>query len=107
MNDFNTPIQTLKDRHEKFVQERGWTEFNNPKNLAMSISIEAAEILEIFQWLTLEESEDLKNGHKKFEHLQEEMADVLIYMMAMANRLNIDLTTAVINKMKKNEKRTW
>ena len=105
MNDKITPLQILKDKHADFVNSRNWTEFNTPKNLAMSIAIEASELMEIFQWLTVEESENIKENDEEFIHLKEEIADVMIYLMALANRLNIDLTDAIVDKLAKNEKR--
>lgn len=103
--DENTYISDLKKTVGKFVSERGWTKDHNPKNLAMSISIEAAELMEIFQWLSIEESWDINKSPEKFVHLKEELADVLIYCLSLSNQLGIDIVDAVEDKMQKNEKR--
>jgi len=71
----------------------------------MSISIEAAELMGIFQWLSIEEANNISKDEEKFTHLKEEIADVIIYCLSLSNRLNIDVSEAVKDKMKKNEKR--
>jgi len=105
MNDQKTNIQDLKDNIEAFVQKREWAQFHSPKNLAMSISIEAAELMEIFQWLTVEEAWKIADDPETFIHLKEEIADVMIYCLSLANRLDIDITMAIEDKVAKNEKR--
>jgi dCTP diphosphatase len=104
MEDKITNIQEIKDKINKFVKERNWTESHSPKNLSMSISIEAAELMEIFQWLSTEEAWDIKNS-EEFTHLKEELADVLIYCLSFANQLGIDVADAIEDKMSKNARR--
>lgn len=101
MTDQQTNIQQLKDKIAKFVQERNWNQFHNPKNLAMSIAIEASELMEIFQWLSMEESWDINNSSES-NHLKEELSDVIIYCLSLANQLDIDVATAIEDKIKKN-----
>ena len=101
MNDNSTNIQSLKDKVLEFVQARNWDDFHNPKNLAMSIAIEAGELMEIFQWLNEEEANNIMKSDEKV-HLQEELADVIIYCLSLANRLDIDVSTAIEDKIKKN-----
>ena len=101
MKDKTTNIQSLKDKVLKFVQERDWNDFHNPKNLAMSIAIESSELMEIFQWLNEEESNNIMDSDERV-HLQEELADIIIYCLSMANRLDIDVTGAIEDKIKKN-----
>ena len=84
------------DRIHKFIDERDWSKFHSPANLAKSISIEASELLECFQWS--EEEYDL-------EHVKEELADVLIYCHDLLDRLELDEDTIVNAKMEKNEKK--
>ena len=105
MNDQQTNLQALKDIVESFVQKRDWAQFHSPKNLAMSISIEAAELMEIFQWLTNEEAWNVNENPETFNHLKEEIADVMIYCLSLANRLDIDVAEAISSKVAKNEKR--
>lgn len=88
---------------KKFSQERDWEQFHNPKNLSMALSVEASELLEIFQWLTLEQAENL--DQKKREHAKQEIADIAVYLIRMCMHLNIDLEDAIIEKMKLNEKK--
>ncbi|WAA12664.1 nucleotide pyrophosphohydrolase [Fervidibacillus halotolerans] len=104
MHDNNIKVQEIKDRVKTFVEQRNWQEAHNPKNLAMSIAIESAELMEIFQWLSIQESWEVKNS-EQFTHLKEELADVLIYCLSLSNRLDIDVTTIIEEKLKKNEKK--
>lgn len=101
MNDKSVNIELLKERVEEFVEERDWIQYHKPKNLAMSISIEAAELMEIFQWSTVADSSKIADTDE-FEHLKEELADVLIYSISLANRLDIDITQAILDKIEKN-----
>jgi NTP pyrophosphatase (non-canonical NTP hydrolase) len=101
LSDSNTTVQTLRDLMEQFVSERDWHQFHSPKNLAMSLSIEAAELMEHFQWLTTEQSQAINDETK--HDVGEELADVLCYAFSIANSLNIDITSAVYAKMEKNQ----
>lgn len=101
MTDQTTNIQQLKDKVAKFVADRNWKQFHNPKNLSMSIAIEASELMEIFQWMTEEEAWDVNNSSES-THLKEELSDVIIYCMSLANQLDIDITVAIEDKLKKN-----
>lgn len=93
----------LKGIIQQFIGERDWQKYHNPKNLAMSISIEAAELMEIFQWLTLEESISLKDNKAKFEMIKEEIADIIIYCISLGNVFDIDLSKAILDKIEKNK----
>jgi NTP pyrophosphatase (non-canonical NTP hydrolase) len=104
MQDRITPVQNLKELVTKFVAERDWLKAHNPKNLSMCIAIEAAELMEIFQWMNSEESLEICNT-EEFVHLKEELADVLIYCISLANQLDIDIAGAVEDKMVKNGKK--
>lgn len=84
------------EKINKFRDERNWRQFHNEKDLAISISLEASELLEIFQWKTPEE------GIEDFEHLKEELADVLIYSYMMADNLNLDIAEIIAEKLVKN-----
>ncbi len=86
-----------------FVRERDWEQFQSPKNLAMALSVEVAELLEHFQWLTQAESCDLPP--EKRAAVADEMADVLIYLVRLADRLDIDLLDAAERKMERNGER--
>lgn len=97
MSDATTFLQELKDLVAGFVRERDWEQFHTPKNLAMSIAIEAAELMEIFQW-----APETDPRPENPDQLREELADVVIYCLAMANRLGVDLSSAVREKVAKN-----
>ena len=92
--------QRLQEALEDFARERDWNQFHSPKNLAMALSVEASELLEHFQWLTPEQSADLDTATR--DEVAEEIADVQIYLLRLADKLSIDLETAVQEKMEKN-----
>ena len=102
MSDKETNIDELKSLIEAFVDERDWKQFHNPKNISMAISIEAAELMELFQWLTLDESKEVLKLGKVRENAIDEIADVMIYAIAFCNRNNIDISDAIRKKMEKN-----
>lgn len=104
MNDAETRLQEIKDKVAAFTEERNWTGQHSPKNLAMSIAIEAAELMEIFQWVSTDDAWKITES-SEFTHLQEELADVIIYCCSLASRLNIDVAAAIEDKMEKNAKR--
>jgi NTP pyrophosphatase (non-canonical NTP hydrolase) len=98
-SDNGTTMGELKAKVEAFVAARQWERFHTGKNLAMSIAIEAAELMEHFQW-----SPEADSPLKKAE-AAEELADVLIYALALSNRLDIDVAAAITAKLHKNETR--
>ncbi|MDZ4820844.1 MAG: nucleotide pyrophosphohydrolase [Planctomycetota bacterium] len=89
----------------QFVHERDWDQFHSPKNLAMSLAIETAELMEHFQWVTVEASRQLTADPSKREAIGEELADVLSYTLALANSLDLDLATIFLDKMSKNARK--
>jgi dCTP diphosphatase len=99
MND----LESLKLRLRTFAEERDWDQFHSPKNLSMALIAEAAELVEHFQWLTEEQSAAL--SQQKLEEVQEELADILIYLVRAADKLNIDLLRAAQEKIGKNEQK--
>ena len=103
MSDSETTIDELRRLVDDFVQRRDWRQFHSPKNLAMSMAIEAAELMEHFQWLTADQSRAVAGQPEPLGKVAEELADVLCYALAMANELGIDLSTAIRKKMQKNE----
>lgn len=105
MNDRETSLQQLKDVLTEFVDQRDWSQFHSPKNLSMSLAIEAAELMEHFQWITIEESRELVDDPEKRAAAAEELADVFSYTLALANVLGIDLTQTYLDKMQKNREK--
>ena len=102
MPDSTTTLADLRDLIRRFVDERDWRQFHSPKNLSMSLAIEAAELMEHFQWIDLAESRDIASDPAKLAEVREEIADVLCYVLALANEFNLDLSAAVRDKMIKN-----
>ena len=87
----------LRDLVRQFVDERDWDQFHTPKNLASALTVEAAELLEHFQWLQHGRAEEL--GEAKLVEVRHEMADVLVYLVRLADKLDVDLLAAVQEKM--------
>lgn len=96
-------MEKIESIIKEFSAQRDWDKFHNPKNIAMALSVEASELLEIFQWLTFEQSENLEE--KKKEHAKQEIADIAVYLIRMCMNLDINLEEAIISKMKMNEKK--
>lgn len=96
-------MQELVKRLRLFAEERDWEQFHSPKNLAMALSVEVAEIAEHFQWLTEEESRGL--GEDKRAALADEIGDVMIYLANLSDKLGIDPLRAAREKLEKNEKK--
>ena len=94
-------IAKIQEFQRQFAKERDWEQFHTPKNLSMALSAEVGELLEIFQWLTTEQSDNLKESEKKND-VSEELADITYYVLRIADMMNIDLEKAVWDKMKKN-----
>jgi NTP pyrophosphatase (non-canonical NTP hydrolase) len=94
-------VEALQSALREFARAREWGQFHSPKNLASALSVESAELLEHFQWLTEEQSRNLSPG--KRDEIAEEIADVLIYAMQLADKLGIDLLDAAWKKLKVNE----
>jgi dCTP diphosphatase len=90
----------LRDKLRIFVAERDWDQFHSPKNLAMALCVEAAELMEHFQWLTEAESRSL--APDKLAEVRDEMADVLVYLVRLADKLDVDLLDAANKKIAKN-----
>ena len=102
MEDNKTVVSDLKKIVKDFVNEREWGQFHNPKNLSMSIAIESAELMELFQWLTENKSKEAMLTGNLRDHAIDEIADILIYTIAFCNENNIDIKRAIDRKMKKN-----
>lgn len=93
-------LRDRRDRLRVFAAERDWEQFHTPKNLAAALSVEAAELLEHFQWLTDAQSADLEPAKKA--RVAEELADVLLYLVRLADRLDVDLMDAALAKIAAN-----
>ena len=96
-------IKDLTKKIVKFNKDRNWKQFHNPKDLAISLSLEASEVLEHFQWKSKEEIDEYIKSHK--EHIGEELADVFYWVLLMSHDLKIDIIKASEKKLKKNEEK--
>ncbi|HEX5364499.1 MAG TPA: nucleotide pyrophosphohydrolase [Gallionella sp.] len=90
----------LRDRLRSFAEERDWEPFHTPKNLSMALMVEVAELMEHFQWLTAEQSAELPAETR--QAVSEELADCLLYLVRLSDRLGVDLRAAALLKLEKN-----
>lgn len=102
---FMTSFDDLKDRYREFVNKRDWEQFHTPKNLAEAISIESSELLEAFLWHDNYDADRVTDDPELMGKIEEELADVVIYSLALASQLDIDLASCVETKMDNNEDR--
>ncbi len=98
----NIDLQKLNQDIEQFVKERDWDQFHSVKNLTMALNVECSELMEIFQWLPEETSNLIKNDPKSLTKVEDEVADIFVYLLRILSKTDIDLEVAVRNKMKKN-----
>jgi NTP pyrophosphatase (non-canonical NTP hydrolase) len=96
-------LNELREALRDFVAERDWDQFHSPKNLAMALTAEAGELLEHFQWITEEQSASVPP--EVLEEIRMEMADVLLYLVRLADKLDVDLVEAAHEKMQRNRKK--
>jgi NTP pyrophosphatase (non-canonical NTP hydrolase) len=102
MNDSTTTVSALIKLVEDFIVEREWEPFHDPKNLSASIAIEAAELMEHFQWLRSDQLDDVRRRPEAMRLIREELADVVAYTLSFARTMGIDVSTALADKMKQN-----
>ncbi|NQV68602.1 MAG: nucleotide pyrophosphohydrolase [Pseudohongiella sp.] len=93
-------LENIKQQLREFAKERDWDQFHSPKNLAMALSVEASELLEHFQWLTEEQSSNLSAEKRK--KVAQEMSDVQVYLIRLADKLGVDLLQETEAKLKLN-----
>jgi dCTP diphosphatase len=98
-------LENLTEMIREFVKERNWQQYNRPLNLAISVSIEANELLELFQWKTNEDVQEALKDAQFREALASEIADVFIYLLRVADTTDIDIMKAAIEKLKKNREK--
>ena len=95
-------LNDLKNEIRNFVSERDWEQFHSPKNLAMALSVEVSELVEIFQWLDQEDSKNIMEKASKKSNVEEELADIFYYLLRLSDVLGVDLKAVLKNKIKKN-----
>ncbi len=98
-------IHKIQKRLTEFARKRNHSQFRSPKNLSMALAAEVAELLEIFQWLTEEQSREIVNNEKEMSLIKEEIADVAIYLVRLADKLGVDIEKAVLDKIALNERK--
>ena len=101
-SDKTTNMSELRDRIREFVDSRDWSKYHNPKDIAISIVIEASELLEIFQWTKESELHTITEDPRELKELEAELADVMIYCLILANVLDIDISQTISKKIKNN-----
>lgn len=102
-SDDITTITELRNKVRRFVDDRDWKKYHNPKDVAVSIAIEAAELMEHFQWINENEIDAVVQ--ERIAELQDEIADIVIYCLSFANAIGIDLSQAVTEKINRNQSR--
>jgi NTP pyrophosphatase (non-canonical NTP hydrolase) len=102
MTDETTTLAQLRQLMAAFVAEREWQTYHDPKNLSMSVAIEAAELMEHFQWVRSDELEELLDDERRQEKIADEVADIACFVLSLANALELDLSSAVERKIAKN-----
>ena len=102
VHDLTATVDQLKQVMQRFIEQRAWQPFHDPKNLSASIAIEAAELMEHFQWVRSEDLDALKGDAGKMAEIREEIADILAYTLSFASTMDIDLASALADKMVKN-----
>ena len=98
----SNPIQELHDKLNIFYKERDWLQFHTPKNLVMALTGEVGELSEIFQWLTPEQSQSIMIDDVKAQAVKDELADIFIYTISLADKLGVDIVEAANNKVEHN-----
>jgi NTP pyrophosphatase (non-canonical NTP hydrolase) len=104
-SDDQTTVASLRAAVAAFIDAREWQPFHSPKNLSMSIAIEAAELMEQFQWLTTDEAQASASDPAERTAINDELADIVIYCLSLSNVLDLDISSAVLGKLRTNEQR--
>ena len=99
--DKATNISELKEEVDKYIEEREWKKYHNPKDLSLSLVIELAELMEIFQWEDQKSIDEMLDDEEELEKIKDEVADVAIYLLSFCNTADIDLSSTVLNKIEK------
>ena len=95
-------ISVIQEKLTVFSDERNWDQFQSPKNLSMGLVREATELMELFQWLTEKQSVDIVNSEKQMAFVREEIADVFLFLVRLADKLGVDIEKAALKKIEIN-----
>ncbi len=96
-------LKTIEQKLITFSEKRDWDQFHSVKNLSMALSVECAELVEIMQWMSEEESNRLVSTHEKHSQIKEEIADIFLYLVRICQKTGVDLEAAALLKIEKNE----
>jgi dCTP diphosphatase len=102
MTDGETTVADLREKMARFVNERDWEQFHSPKDLTMALAVEAAELMEPFLWIDASASREVVRDPERLEEVGDEIADVACLILALCNRLDLDLSSTIDRKMAKN-----
>lgn len=105
MPDSRTTLADVRSLVAEFVAERQWQKFHDPKNLSMAIAVEAAELMEHFQWARSEQLDELLADPARRREISDEIADIACFLLALANRLDLDLSDAIRTKLEHNRRK--
>lgn len=105
MSDSRSTVGRIKKDVARFISEREWGQFHSPKNLSMAITIEAAELMEIFQWMEVDEALRKARSPRIRRRIAEEIADIAIYTISLCNTLGLELSSCVKAKLEKNRRK--
>ena len=103
--DGKTTVSALKGEVSRFRDDRDWLKFHNPKDLSIALSIESSELQELFLWKDVDQLKKIRENKKQLQRIKEDMADVGIYLLSLADDLGVDLSDAVEEKLVKNSKK--
>ena len=98
-------LDKIQKYSQEFVKSRDWDQYHTPRNIAIGLAVEAAELMELFQWLSDEQSFKVQNAPEKLEKIADELGDIFHYLIRISSLLKIDLNKAFWDKMKKNEEK--
>lgn len=105
MSDRTATLGSLKKKVARFIRERDWEQFHSPKNLSMAVTIEAAELMELFQWMQVDEARSKSSSPELRKKIEEEIADISIYILSLCQTLGVDLSSCIVQKLEKNRKK--
>lgn len=98
-------VKEIQGQLQKFADDRNWEQFHSIKNLVMALSVESSELLELFQWLSPEQSDNIKSRSEEYNKVEEEIADIFAYLLRLCDKLDIDIEKVIQDKMEKNAKK--
>jgi dCTP diphosphatase len=98
-------LKLIDEKVSSFIEERDWDQFHSIKNLSMALSVESAELVEIFQWMTELDSNGVKSNPELKQRVSEEIADIFVYLTRIAKKAEIDIQNCVLAKIEKNQEK--